>query len=478
MPDKLNKILEDLVSRDFEEDWFEFKENWFEPHALGEYISGMSNVAAVLGQEKAFFVWGIENKTHKVVGTSFDYHKEVNGGEPLEHYLARLTRPDIAFSFHEITFHGKRIVILLIPAAEKTPTAFDRIRYYRIGSSKVNLMDYPEREAQLFMALRGDTPTIVNTESEYQNLTFTKLFAYYGSKGITLNKRTFKKNMGLLTKDGKYNVLAQLLSDNSRIPIRFGLFTGKTKASVMYAVREFGNDCILYSLDGILRYGEVLNVPQADERERIVERKEVPLFDQKAFREAVINAFLHNHWLDGPPTFTLFQNRIEILSKGLLPPKQTMDGFFAGESIPVNEKLSIIFLQLHICEQTGRGVPAIVAAYGKECIRFAENNIRITIPLARIDSSADVPVKTQNAPVNAPVNTTDAPLHAPDTTEEERILTFCVTPRGILEIGGMLGYKDKRSIRKRLNPLLEQGRIAMTIPEKPNSRLQKYITIQ
>jgi 4-hydroxyphenylpyruvate dioxygenase-like putative hemolysin len=46
------------------------------------------------------------------------------------------------------------------------------------------------------------------------------------------------------------------------------------------------------------------------------------------------------------------------------------------------------------------------------------------------------------------------------------------------EIAEYLGYKDKRSIRKRLNPLLEQGRIAMTVPDKPNSRLQKYITIR
>ena len=271
----LTEILEDLISHDYEEDWFEFKENWYEPHALGEYISGMSNAAAMAGQEYAFFVWGVQNDSHEVVGTTFDFHRDVRN-EPLEHYLARQMKPDIAFSFKETYFHNERVVILIIPAAKDVPTAFDRIRYFRIGSGKVNLMDYPEREAQLFMALRGEIPTIETTVSEYQDLTFNKLFAYYGSKGINLNRRTFKKNLGLMTSDGRYNVMAQLLSDNSQIPIRFGLFKGKSKASSMYAVREFGNDCLLYSLDGILRYGEVLNVPQADERERIVERKEVP----------------------------------------------------------------------------------------------------------------------------------------------------------------------------------------------------------
>lgn len=500
----LTEILEDLISHDYEEDWFEFKENWYEPHALGEYISGMSNAAAMAGQEYAFFVWGVQNDSHEVVGTTFDFHRDVRN-EPLEHYLARQMKPDIAFSFKETYFHNERVVILIIPAAKDVPTAFDRIRYFRIGSGKVNLMDYPEREAQLFMALRGEIPTIETTVSEYQDLTFNKLFAYYGSKGINLNRRTFKKNLGLMTSDGRYNVMAQLLSDNSQIPIRFGLFKGKSKASSMYAVREFGNDCLLYSLDGILRYGEVLNVPQADERERIVERKEVPLFNQKAYREAVINAFVHNHWLDGAPAFTVFQDRIEILSKGLLPPKQTMDGFFAGESVPVNEKLARIILQLHISEQTGRGVPAIVETYGKEVFRFSENNIRVTIPFKRLEKAADAPVNKGNTPVDASVDApVNVPVNAPvgkgytpvnreevlvknhdglnsemdSLSQEERILVFCEEPKSTSEIAEYLGYKDKRSIRKRLNPLLEQGRIAMTVPDKPNSRLQKYITIR
>lgn len=478
MSENLNDILEDLISRDYEEDWFEFKENWFEPNALGEYISGMSNAAAMVGQEYAYFVWGITNDSHEVVGTTFDFHKDVKN-EPLEHYLARQIKPELTFEFKETTFHKKRVVVLIIPAAKDVPTAFARNRYYRIGSSKVNLMDYPEREARLFMVLRGEIPTIENTEAEYQELTFNKLFAYYGSKGITLNKRTFKKNLNLLTSNGKYNIMAQLLSDNSQISIRFGLFTGKTKASTMYAVREFGNDCILYSLDDILRYGEVLNVPQADERERVVERKEVPLFKQNAFREAVINAFLHNHWLDGAPAFTAFQDRIEILSRGLLPPKQTMDGFFAGESVPVNEKLAKIILQLHISEQTGRGVPAIVDAYGKDAFRFSENNIKVTIPFERVINDGNAPVKRENAPVDAPVKRENASVEIlAAMSDEDKILAFCETAKGILEIAEYLGFKDKRSVRKRLNRLLEQGRIAMTVPEKPNSRLQKYITIK
>lgn len=75
------------------------------------------------------------------------------------------------------------------------------------------------------------------------------------------------------------------------------------------------------------------------------ERKEVPLFNQDAFREAIINEFVHNAWLDGnAPMITVFSDKIEILSRDLLAPKQTIDGFYLGESVPVIRKLSDIFL--------------------------------------------------------------------------------------------------------------------------------------
>ena len=268
--------------------------------------------------------------------------------------------------------------------------------------------------------------------------------------------------------------MAQLLSDNSHIPIRFSLFSGNSKATTMYSVREFGNTCLLYSLDDVLRYGEILNVPQADERNRIVERKEVPLFHNEAYREAVINAFVHNLWIDGnAPMFTGFNDRIEILSRGHLPPKQTVEGFFAGESVPVNKKLSDIFLQLHISERSGRGVPKITEIYGKDRIDLRKNSIIVTIPFNKLSAE----VYASNSPKgNAPV---DAPVDVPDHNDKAALLLkYCQEPKTTLEIADYLGYKDKRSVRKYLNILLSQGHIAMTIPDKPNSRYQKYVTIQ
>lgn len=380
----IKQLVIDLSKYSDEQEWFEFKENWFQPDALGEYISALSNAAAFHYKKYGYFIWGVNDKTHQITGTTFNQYMDHNK-EPYQNYLARNLSPSINFKFEETEIDGNRVVVLVIPAATEIPTSFKEKRFLRIGSSKCNIKDYPKREIELFKILDGRTETIETKPAKYQDLTFQKLFGYYGSKGIVLREDTFVKNLGLRNDEGEYNMLAQLLSDDSHIPLRVSIFDGETKGSNLFSVREFGNNCLLYTLDELLRYGDVINLIQADEKDRVVERKEVALFDNKAFREAVINAVLHNRWVDGnEPMISVFSNRIEILSRGGLAPAQTMEGFFLGESIPVNEKLSEIFLQLHISEKSGRGVPKITEMYGKNAFSFRENSIVVTIPFEKL----------------------------------------------------------------------------------------------
>ncbi|MDO4773495.1 MAG: AAA family ATPase, partial [Bacillota bacterium] len=52
---------------------------------------------------------------------------------------------------------------------------------------------------------------------------------------------------------------------------------------------------------------------------------------------------------------------------------------------------------------------------------------------------------------------------------------FCSIPRSKREMMNYLGLTDSKNFRERyLVPLLEAGKIEMTIPDKPNSRNQKY----
>lgn len=130
-------------------------------------------------------------------------------------------------------------------------------------------------------------------------------------------------------------------------------------------------------------------------------------------------------------------------------------------------------IERHISERTGRGVPKITEAYGRETYEFRENSIVVSIPFTRVSTEESTPVATS---VSTPVTTPVESLFE-DNTQTKRILEFCTSPRGILEIADMLGYTRKKSVRKYLKPLVEQGRLAMTIPDRPNSS-QKYVTVR
>lgn len=155
----------------------------------------------------------------------------------------------------------------------------------------------------------------------------------------------------------------------------------------------------------------------------------------------------------------------EILSRGTLAPEQTLDGFFAGESVPVNKKLSEIFLQLHISEKSGRGVPKITETYGKDAFEFRKNSIVVTIPFNRLNLDTTTQVTTQV-------------IERVLDDIEIKILEFCTLPKSTREVADFLGFKERKSVSKYLRTLLQEGRIAMTIPNKPNSSKQKYITIR
>ena len=280
------------------------------------------------------------------------------------------------------------MVILIISQSKSLITTFKGEGYIRIGSSKEKISKYPEWGMRLSNTLINGYPTIVNIASpDYaQELTFEKLFMYYGAKGISLKSDTFEKTLKLRNKDNKYNIMAYILSDQNEIPVRVSVFSGIDKTAPLYSVKEFGNTCILYSMDKILEYGDAINIIQADERNRISERKDVALFDYEAYHEAILNAFIHNKWLTlNGPQISIFTDRIEILSHGGLALDQDIEGFYNGASIPVNEILASIFLQLRISERSGRGVPKIIGKYGKESIQIEKNRIVVTIPFNKIN---------------------------------------------------------------------------------------------
>ena len=180
-----DEVIKNLLMYNSEQEWFDYKGNWFHKDEIGEYISAISNSCGLLNKDYGYIIWGISNKK-EIIGTNIDFKKDIDN-EPYEHYLARNLNPSIPFEFIETIIEEKRVVLLKIQCASKIPVSYKSVRYIRIGSSKVRLDKYPDREVALFNALQNEKKNIINTAApDYmQNLTFEKLFMYY-AKFVTL----------------------------------------------------------------------------------------------------------------------------------------------------------------------------------------------------------------------------------------------------------------------------------------------------
>ena len=450
--DKYLDILENLLLLEDEYEWLDFKENWFDKDEIGEYISAVANGACLCGKEYGYIIWGVKDNSRDIVGTSINFDKDINH-EPYKHYLARNLKPSIAFEVIEKEYQGKRIVMLQIPSSKSVQTKYKDVSYFRIGSSKERINKFPEWELKLNITLQEGFPTIVNVAApDYaQELTFEKLFMYYAAKGISLKPDSFERSLKLKNKNGQYNVMAYILSDQNSIPVRVSIFSGRDKTAQLFSVKEFGNTCIMYSMDKILEYGDAINIIQADERNRISERRDVPLFDYEAFHEAILNAFIHNKWLTlNAPQISIFTDRIEILSHGGLAIDQDEKGFYSGASLPVNDVLASIFLQLRISERSGRGVPKIVGKYGKDSIQIEKNRIIVTIPFEKIEVNKFIVSNNVSNKVSNKVNRT-----------QEKIITAIrnnsnVTINQLMVITGL----SEPGVKKNLKQLKDAGIIA------------------
>lgn len=63
--------LNRLVALPNESEWVEFKHNFHSKEEIGERISALSNSAALLGKPYGYVVFGVEDDTYNVVGTTF-----------------------------------------------------------------------------------------------------------------------------------------------------------------------------------------------------------------------------------------------------------------------------------------------------------------------------------------------------------------------------------------------------------------------
>lgn len=197
---------------------------------------------------------------------------------------------------------------------------------------------------------------------------------------------------------------------------------------------------------------------------RRIDRTEYPM---DAIREAVLNALIHRDYsiyTEGTPIqIDFFADRLEIHSPGSLYGRMTVEQLGIARPDLRNPALAVMTEVLTGAENRYSGIPTIrrsLAEYGLPEPKFENrrNEFVVTFYNGTGEIKAAEPPKTEEK--------------APD------LLTFCKTPRTRQEIANYLGVKTVFYVMQHyVRPLLESGQLAMTIPEKPKSRNQKYYSV-
>lgn len=144
----------------------------------------------------------------------------------------------------------------------------------------------------------GEPDYIIQKESTNQDLTFKMLKGLYLSNDVKINNDKFEENLGLLTNNKKYNLMAELLADRNDLSIKVVTFAGKDK-TVMLKRTDYGGKCLLLSVNNVLEYMESINETKV--KVGGIQRQEEKYFDFSSFKEAWMNACVHTKWSEEIP---------------------------------------------------------------------------------------------------------------------------------------------------------------------------------
>lgn len=339
--------------------------------SMSELKEGIISLSSMLNKSSYGILYiGVKNNGD-IVGQQIGEHTLKTISEAIANFIKPQVIPSIIVEFIE----DFNIIKVEVKGNNKPYSAYGK---YYMRSSDEDREIAPNNLRDLMITTYVDS--IVKMESTNQFLSFNQLKNIYLLNNLTINETIFEENLNLVNENGKYNLMAEILADSNSFSIKVATFEGVDKTKLIKR-NEYGYKCLLIAMTQVLDYVEALNETKVEING--IQRKETKLFDFSCFREAWLNACLHNKWSRlTPPAVYIYSNRIEIISTGGLPLDYSEEDFYVGRSKPVNLELQKIMGQLNYIEQTGHGVPLIVSKYGKNVFDISENFITVTLPFA------------------------------------------------------------------------------------------------
>jgi predicted HTH transcriptional regulator len=372
--EQLISLINELKSQPKENEWIEFKHNIHSPEEIGERISALSNSARIHNQTFGYLVFGIENKTHQVLGTDFKAKRYKKGNEELENWLASRLSPRIDFTIHEFDYEeGKHISLFIIPATKNRPVLFLHQAYIRVGSITRKLVDFEEKERKIWQntdyRLENDIAKTKLSASEVVALLSTETYfellkiPYPSNQAGVIEK--FLSEQLIIKENSSYSITklgAVLFAKNlndfdslSRKSVRVIVYKGKGKTETEreqiftkgYCV---GFESMLDWINGQLPANEIIGKAL-----RINHRA----YPEVSIRELAANCIIHQNFEEkGFPMIEIYSDRVAISNPGqpLIVPERFIDEYLSR-----NEKMADLMRRANLCEEKGSGMDKVIS---------------------------------------------------------------------------------------------------------------------
>lgn len=381
----------------------------------------------------------------------------------VKQYTAQAIIPDA----ETIEIRGKSIVILSVPESPIKPVACKGRYFKRIKNANHQLT----ASEVASMHLRT-----FNTSWDYH------IDEHHSKKDISIRKvrafiRQANTNRETPIQDDPMTVLQKLefIRDNKITYACFLLFMSEESSLSTIELGRFQTPIIIKDgsrlktdlfaeVEGVMEFvkkhiNKAYIITGRPQRE---ERWDYPL---DAIREIVINSIIHRDYTSAQDSIVkVYDDKIEFFNPGGLPAGLTVEKLLKGNYISNarNKKIADAFKAAGLIEKYGSGIRRILdafKAYGLPAPRFEETSGGFMVTVYKRSGEVAPQVGTKSAL----------------SRHQVEILYKCWIDSGITELMKIAGRADRTKFRNQvLNPLLREGLLEMTIPDKPSSRFQKY----
>ena len=373
MEQRLSILLKKLVSLPKENEWVEFKQNFHGEDEIGERISAIANSACIDNKAYGYLVYGVDDKTHEIIGTTFKPSQKMVGNNELENWLIQNLTPHIDFRIYEFQCDGKDIAIFEIPAAENEPVDYKKVPYIRVGSITRKLSEFPNKERKIWnnvkynfetaIALGGcsaaDVIKLIDTQAYFDMMELPYPTSQDGViERLIMDGLIVDKEDGISITNLGGILFAKNLHDFKNLErkiVRVVQYKGNNKIETIldeefpqgYAV---GFKTLVKFINDLLPRNEVIGEAL---------RRNVRMYPQLAIRELVANSIIHQDFkISGTSTIIeIYNDRIEFSNAGA-PLIDTIR--FIDEYRSRNEKMASLMRRLKICEEKGSGIDKVI----------------------------------------------------------------------------------------------------------------------